>query len=286
MTRAFVTGASGYLAHRLVPILANHAAITAVSRQPLTHNVPRVAFQSLDITDPVTSVNTIHKAHPDVIVHAAAANPGHDEATMWAVNFEATKSLARIAGELGIRMVFISTDIVHNGSDAPYADDAIADPLNAYGRSKAAGEEATLANCKNAIVARTSLIYGLEQIDRGTAGFIKKLEAGEALTLFQDVLRQPVWIDSLCRAIGLLAFERTVEIGTINLAGDQVVSRADFALKMLRHWGVNSDNINLTSGRSIEGLPLDCTLQLERATGLGIDLPGVDAVLDAAPGTA
>ena len=286
MTRAFVTGASGYLAHRLVPILANHAAITAVSRQPLTHNVPRVAFQSLDITDPVTSVNTIHKAHPDVIVHAAAANPGHDEATMWAVNFEATKSLARIAGELGIRMVFISTDIVHNGSDAPYADDATADPLNAYGRSKAAGEEATLANCKNAIVARTSLIYGLEQIDRGTAGFIKKLAAGEALTLFQDVLRQPVWIDSLCRAIGLLAFERTVETGTINLAGDQVMSRADFALKMLRHWGVNSDNINLTSGRSIEGLPLDCTLQLERATGLGIDLPGVDAVLDAAPGTA
>ena len=205
---------------------------------------------------------------------------------MWAVNFEATQSLARIAGELGIRMVFISTDIVHNGSDAPYADDAIADPLNAYGRSKAAGEEATLANCKNAIVARTSLIYGLEQIDRGTAGFIKKLAAGEALTLFQDVLRQPVWIDSLCRAIGLLAFERTVETGTINLAGDQVMSRADFALKMLRHWGVNSDNINLTSGRSIEGLPLDCTLQLERATGLGIDLPGVDAVLDAAPGTA
>lgn len=283
MTNAFVTGASGYLAHRLVPILAEHAAITAVCRQPPTHYVPRVAFQSLDITNPAATIKTIHQAHPDVIIHAAAANPGHDEATMWAVNFEATKSLAEVAGELGLRMVFISTDIVHNGSNAPYADDAKTDPVNAYGRSKAAGEEAVLANCKSAIVARTSLIYGLEQIDRGTAGFIKTLESGAELTLFQDVLRQPIWIDSLCRAIGLLAFQRTIETGTINLAGDQVMSRADFALKMLRHWGVKSSNINLASARSIKGLPMDCTMLLDRAAGLGIDLPGVDAVLNTAP---
>ena len=52
---------------------------------------------------------------------------------------------------------------------------------------------------------------------------------------------------------------------------------------MLRHWGVKSSNIILASARSIKGLPMDCTMLLDRAAGLGIDLPGVDAVLNTAP---
>ncbi len=286
MTTALVTGASGYLAHRLLPIVAGHANVIGVCRQPPIGNVDAVRYLPLDLTDRAATHSTIRRLNPDVIIHAAAANPGHDESTMWAVNSEATKSIAGIAGELNSRLVFISTDIVHCGQHAPYADDAPAKPINAYGQSKAAGEATVLASCNRAIVTRTSLIYGLEHIDRGTAGFRKTLEAGNELTLFDDVLRQPVWIDSLCNAICLLAFDRTDETGTINLVGNQVLSRADFALKMLRHWKVSTDNstnnIKLASARSIEGLPLDCTMHLHRARGLGIQLPGVDSVLAAA----
>jgi len=234
----------------------------------------------LDITDATATQSTIRKLNPDTIIHAAAANPGKDEESMWAVNYEATKSIAEVAGDLDIRLVFVSTDIVHNGSNAPYTDDASANPINAYGKSKAAGEDAVLSICKRAIVTRTSLIYGLEKIDRGTDGFKKTLASGGELTLFSDVMRQPVWIDSLCNAICLLAFERTSEVGTINIAGTQVISRADFALKMLRHWQVSTDsNIKLSSGQTFESLPMDCTMQLHRAQSLGMELPGVDAVL-------
>jgi dTDP-4-dehydrorhamnose reductase len=152
--------------------------------------------------------------------------------------------------------------------------------VNAYGRSKAAGEEAVLSLCDSAIVARTSLIYGLEEIDRGTQGFINALKAGQKLNLFTDVLRQPVWIDSLCDAICLLAFDQTQELGTINIAGDQVLSRAAFAARMLEYWGESAAaNINQASARDIPGIPLDCTMRFDRARALGIALPGVDEVL-------
>lgn len=280
MTTALVTGASGYLAHRLLPITAKHAKVTGVCRNPSPQASDQVTWLPLDITDARATQETIHNLKPDVIIHAAAANPGQNEDAMWAVNCDATKTIAVIAGDLDIRLLFVSTDIVHNGLLAPYADNAIASPLNTYGKSKTAGEEAALSNCKRAIVARTSLIYGLEQIDRGTHGFKNTLASGDELTLFDDVMRQPVWIDSLCHAICSLAFERTTETGTINLAGNQSISRADFAIKMLHYWNVPIDtNIKLASGQSIPGLPLDCTMQLHRAKALGIELPGVDTVL-------
>lgn len=262
---------------------AGYSSVTGVCRQPLASNCAELSWLPVDITDTQAVKASVLEVNPDVIIHAAAANPGNDDAAMWAVNLEASKSIAEVAAELGCRVVFISTDIVHNGQFPPYSDDASADPQNTYGQSKAAGEQAILTICSRAIVTRTSLIYGLDQMDRGTANFIHTLKSTGTLTLFNDVMRQPVWIDSLCNAVCQLAFEHTEESGTINVAGNQAVSRADFALKMLHYWGISRNaDIQIKSGFGIPGLPIDCTMQLSRATALGFSLPGVDAVLASA----
>ena len=260
---------------------AEWSTVTGVCRQPPARTDGSPEILPLDITDTKATEQVILHRRPDVIIHAAAANPGNDEDTMWAVNCEATKSIAEAAGKLDTRLIFVSTDIVHNGRNAPYNDSATASPINAYGKSKAAGEDAVLTLCRRAAVTRTSLIYGLQKMDRGTAGFVQAMKSGQPLNLFTDVMRQPVWIDSLCSAICHLAFVETDETGIVNVAGDQRISRADFAMKMLEFWGEtdNSDNITLTSGAAIDGLPLDCTMRFDRASALGIDLPGVDAVL-------
>jgi len=102
-----------------------------------------------------------------VIIHAAAANPGSKDAEMNTVNHLATASIGKFSREIGARLVAVSSDMVFSGDDAPYDDQS--QPINEYGRTKAAGEAAVM---DYAALVRTSLIYGLELMDRSTAGFV------------------------------------------------------------------------------------------------------------------
>ncbi len=281
MTSLLITGATGYLAHRLMPIAERYASVTGLSR---TASDPAFAFHHLaaDVGDLEALRSAVKSVSPDAIIHAAAANPGSTEDAMKAVNHRGTENIARVAVDTASRLVVVSTDVVHNGSNAPYADDADAQPLdgNVYGQTKWLGEQAVLSSGANAIIVRTSLIYGLEQMDRGTEGFAQRLNQGEPLALFNDVIRQPVWVDSLATVLCELAFNHAGETGIINVAGAEPISRADFGLRLLRYWGIDTANrVTQRSGRGIKGLPVDLRLQLSRADSLGFRLPGVGDVL-------
>ena len=279
MTRLLVTGASGYLAHRLLPMAAEYGDVIGVARQREAI-CNSVQVELLDLTDSAATHRLIKRVRPDVIINAAASNPGVDEALMDAVNHQASGVIAAAAASVNCRLVMVSTDMVHSGTEAPYADDAGAAPINTYGCTKALGEQAVLSAKPDAAVVRTSLIYGLERMDRGTQGFAQRLQRGERLVLFNDVLRQPVWIDSLSDALCRLAFEHAQISGVLNVVGSQVMSRAAFARRMLAHWSIAAtDMITEKSGLGIPGLPMDLRLDCLRAKALAIPLPGVSDVL-------
>jgi dTDP-4-dehydrorhamnose reductase len=200
------------------------------------------------------------------------------------VNVVGTQLLAQAVRDLGdCRLVHVSTDMVHDGRQAPYADDHPASPLSAYGRSKARGEDVVLAACPDAAVVRTSLIYGLAHMDRGTAGFADTLGGGGALVLFEDVWRQPVWVDSLAAALVDLVLDRPQVAGRLNVTGRQVLSRAGFGHRLLDYWRVpGRDRVSGGTAAGLADVPLDLRLRLDRADALGYDLPGVDDVLSRA----
>lgn len=277
--RLLITGASGYLGRRLAPraarghtVFAGHArhAARVTAGQPV----------ELDLLRPEPAAETLRRLRPDAVIHAAAINPGGPEEAMAGVNAEGTGRLARAAAEIGARWVQVSTDVVHDGSGAPYADDADAAPLGVYGRSKANGERAVLAALPAAAVVRTSLIYGLHEIDHGTGTFAARLRAGQAVRLFSDVLRQPIWVETLARALLELAENRFS--GYLNVAGSQVLSREQFGRRMLRWWRIE-DREQVESVRASEvapRVPRDLRLRLDLAREvLATPLPGVDEVL-------
>jgi len=278
--RLLVTGGSGYLGRYLLPAAAAQFKLIAAA-----HAAPVAGGESvfLDLTNPAEVQRTIQKIRPAAIIHAAAINPGQsDEATMWRVNADGSRWLAQAAAQIGARLVHVSTDVVHNGQHAPYADAAPPAPLNAYGRSKAAAEAAVLAECPTAVIVRTSLIYGLEHMDRGTEGFAKRLAAGEKLLLFSDVIRQPVWAHSLAAA--LLKLVNLDFSGTLNVAGRQALTREEFGRKMLAWWGIEAAG-QIGVGLAAEiapTTPLDLRLNVAQAEALlHMRLPGVDEVLAA-----
>ncbi|RVU86566.1 NAD-dependent epimerase/dehydratase family protein [Leucothrix sargassi] len=277
--KLFITGASSYLAHRLISIASEYGEVVGVARSARSVVQPAKAI-ALDLTDQLAIEKNIEEVHPTAIIHAAAVNPGAGDALMNAVNHEASALLASIAARLGVRFVMVSSESVYSGNDAPYTDDSPADPINLYGKSKAAGEQAVLAINPAAAIVRTSLIYGLEMMDRGTEGFVERLAKGEPLVLFDDVLRQPIWVDDLSHALCKLATEFTHTRGTLNVVGDEVMSRAEFGLAMLKHWGIEtSGNVTLKSGKAFEGVQMDLRCRCDVAKSLGLSLSGVSEVL-------
>ena len=210
MSTLLITGGTGYLGERLLPIAAQRADLVAAARNPRA--LSRLYNPcAMDLCDRTSVFEQVKAIHPSAIIHAAAINPGVDDAMMETVNHQGTGYLAEAANQIGCRLVLVSTDMVHDGKGAPYADDAAPNPVNDYGHSKARGESAALNANPNSIAVRTSLIYGLDSMDRGTLGFANRLADGHTLTLFDDVLRQPVWRDALADSLVRLALDHTSE---------------------------------------------------------------------------
>lgn len=288
--RLVVTGASGYLGSRLVAQAVGKAEIGRVvglvHRSAVPPAPPKARFHRIDLTRPLDVEALFDELRPDAVIHAAAANPGSTTSNFTAVNVGASAAIATAVAARGsaCRLIHVSTDLVHDGMCAPYDDDVAPTPLNDYGRSKAEAEKAVLSILPEAVVVRTSLIYGLHQPDRSTEGFLARLERGEQLRLFSDVVRQPVWVEALAGNLLRLAFDLRSVAGLLNLAGGEPMTRATFGRLLLDWWGARTADGQLIDGSAagLGDVPLDLRLQLDRARSLGLETPNVSDVLRAA----
>ncbi len=278
--RLLITGASGYLGRRL-SCLAERDCETFAGYRRHREKIAAGRPVELDLLRPEVASERLRRIRPEVVIHAAAINPGGPEDLMAAVNVEGTRRLAATAAEVGSHWIQVSTDVVHDGLAAPYDDSAEPSPASLYGRTKAAGEQAVLAVLPAAGIVRTSLIYGLHELDHGTESFAERLRQGRSVRLFSDVLRQPIWVDTLARALlelGLGHFS-----GYLNVAGSQVLSREQFGRRMLAWWRIDEAGL-VTSVRAREvapRVPPDLRLRLARARRtLEVPLLGVDEVLE------
>ncbi len=278
--KVLITGASGYLGQHLTPQAANYFDVyAAYHTQPdkITSGQPLL----LNLINPTDVLTTISDLKPEAIIHTAAINPGGNEQLMQQINVNGSQAVAEAATATGARLVHISSDVVHDGKNAPYNDDAVPNPLNTYAKSKAMAEVAVAKANPPAVMVRTSLIYGLTVMDRSTAGFAERIRAGEQLLLFSDVIRQPVWVSSLAEALLKLV---DIEVaGPLNVVGSQVLTRAEYGRRMLDWWQIDTQGL-LGSGKAADvsaKIPLDLRMSTHKAEQLlQMAFPGIDEVID------
>jgi dTDP-4-dehydrorhamnose reductase len=271
--RLLVTGGSGYLGGEIV----RRAGATGWS-------AVGTCFRSsgdtpLDVRDRTAVEAVMAAVRPDHVIHTAYLQDGPDA---WATNVEGTANVAAAAAGAGARLVHLSTDLVFDGrAGRPYREDDPADPILEYGRAKLAAERAAVAAHPGALLVRTSLIYGGQELSGHERRILAVADGSTDFAFFTDELRCPVRVSDLARA--LLALAPTPAAGPLHLAGADGISRYEFACLVAAAHGRRTDHLRTTtSAETAPGRPRDCRLDCGRAVGLlGAALPGVREVLAA-----
>ena len=148
-----LTGKNGQIGSELLNFLPEIGVVVAPDRT------------ELDLLDEDKTVKVIRSIRPALIVNAAAYTAvdaaENDEATAYAVNAKALAVLAEEAKKLGTMLVHFSTDYVFDGEkETPYLESDVVNPLNSYGKTKWAGEEAIRQSRATHLIFRTSWVYG------------------------------------------------------------------------------------------------------------------------------
>lgn len=151
--RVLVTGCRGQVGTEVARALAGAAHVVAHDRG------------TLDLSRPGEIRARVLEARPDAVVNAGAYTAvdraESDEAAALAVNGVAPGVLGEACREAGALLVHFSTDYVFDGAKrGPYVEGDAVNPLNAYGRTKLAGERAVAASGCAHLILRTSWVYG------------------------------------------------------------------------------------------------------------------------------
>ena len=250
MKRLLITGGSGDLGRRLSQRAAGYEVhVTYLSRpERILAGQPH----QLDLCDRAAVQAALESIRPDAIIHTALGTVPDPEQQIVG----AASNLHELR-DPGVRLILLSSDLVFDGLQAPYREDATPTPLSAYGRAKAQIE--AFGDC----AVRTSLIYDFEPGNKQVDWLLSTIARGERCPLFYDEFRNPMWAVNLGDT--LLELVESDFKGILNVAGPESLSRLDFGCRLLRALGYNpADHVTRTS-QAGRGRPPDLTFDLSKA---------------------
>lgn len=231
MKRLLVTGGTGYLGRKVVQLACKWEVTYTWFRTPPDKGM-RGQSRQIDLRDSKEVRHLLSDCHPDAIIHTACSDR-HEEAIV-----PAAQNITDGAAQGAIRLVYVSTDMVLDGNLPPYYDEAPPCPVSSYGRAKAEVERLISDSVRSAAIVRTSLIFGVDPLDRQTRWLVDGLKTGRDVHLFSDEYRCPIWVNNLAEA--LLELANGHYSGLLNVAGTQSLNRWQFGMMMLSLLGLQA----------------------------------------------
>ncbi|OQW46377.1 MAG: NAD(P)-dependent oxidoreductase [Proteobacteria bacterium SG_bin6] len=215
--RVLITGAHGQLGRALIATAPADAVLDATDAT------------ELDITDAPAVERRINATKPQLVINAAAYTlvdqAESDEVEALRINGDAVGVLAAASRAIGARFVHVSTDFVFDGGQStPYAPDAATNPLNAYGRTKLAGEQAAGTD---ALIVRTAWVYAA-QGHNFVRSMLRAMAERERLRVVIDQVGTPTYARGLAEALWALS-ARQVQ-GIFHYTDSGCASWYDFAV--------------------------------------------------------
>ena len=286
--RILITGGAGFLGQYLnYEISKKHELLTLYFHTQ--RNCAQFNSLQVDICDNIKLSRVFDSFKPEVVIHTASISTPQKAAslptrTVYEINVTATEQIAQCCSLHSSKLIYTSTDLVYAGYRGSYlTEDAKLIPISLYAETKLMGEEKIKSTFDNYIILRTALMYGFGL--NGVKNFFhemnEKLEAGEKVKVFYDQFRSPLSILEAARIINVLC-DSEIKNEIINFGGEERLSRYEFALKVCKLKGFESDLLVKTSMFDIPDLPhvADVSMKIDKLKSFGIKIKSVDECLE------
>jgi dTDP-4-dehydrorhamnose reductase len=233
--KILVTGAAGLVGRHLAHTMARDHAVLALKRG------------DLDISDRDAVNRCVSAVKPSLIVNCAVIQVDEAEQNppkAQAVNVEGPRFLAAAASRLDAELVHFSSQYAFDGEPVgrpPYTIEDEPRPVNVYGRTKVASEEAVRDACARSYIIRTSWVYG-----SGKNSFLctvhSDLHSGKRVRAIVDIWSSTTYVEDLIlRMLQILATRR---YGTYQIVNEGLCSYYEFALEAGRLVKLNREHLD------------------------------------------
>lgn len=197
--KVLLIGCDGQVGWELQRTLAVFAEVTATSL------CGRYGY-ALDLLDPSAVADVVKSVQPDYIVNAAAhtaVDKAESEVDLARrLNADAPELLAKLAKQNGAVFIHYSTDFVFSGEHRePYRETDAPGPLGVYGQTKWEGEERVLATGADALIFRTSWVYG-NHGHNFMKTMLRLFHERDELNVVDDQMGAPTWSRMIAEATG------------------------------------------------------------------------------------
>jgi dTDP-4-dehydrorhamnose reductase len=265
MQKIYITGVCGMLGYNIALGLKGKYDLYGADIVPIPEQDYPIEY--FDLLDFSKLRESIKKAEPDVVVHTAAAvnvdRCEMDRKFAYELNTHLTQEIAKVCGENGIKLIYISTDAVFDGEkDGLYQETDLPEPVNYYGETKLLGEK-YVQECKNSLILRTN-IYGRNIQNKCSFGewIVESLRRGEELNMFTDIFFSPILVNELTEIIDA-CIEKNVS-GLYHACGTGKISKYDFGMAVKEVFGIQSGVIHATVSEIME-------FKARRSKNMGMD---------------
>ncbi len=235
--RVLITGASGFIGGHLFHSCPSGwdawGTYFEASLKP-----PSSRCLRLDLKDHRATIETLETIQPDLILHAAAysrtAFCEKNPELARELNVAAVANLAHFCAGRKIRLIFLSSDMVFDGTRGSYSETDPPHPINVYGETKLEAERFVLELEDMGTVVRLNLVYGKPRFggDSFSEEVIRTVRLNQPYYLFMDQYRSFLSVRNLAQVLWEI-----VEIGftgLIHLGGSESADRYSFALALSR----------------------------------------------------
>lgn len=284
--RAFITGGSGLFGLNFILQNTNNYNFCALQNNKII-SLSNTETVHMNLED-LVSIETGLKAHlPDFVIHAAGMTNVDDcEENPTKANFingTLAGNLAKITHELGIKFIHISTDHLFDGTTSFVSEEKEKNPINAYGFSKAFGEDLVIKNNPDSLIVRCNFFGWGPSYKASFSDFIiNNLSNRSKIRLADDYYYTPSSLSGLINSINSLIARNAK--GIFNIVGSERISKYDFGIHLANTFElpdslieqVNSKSLNLKTRRPADMSLSDKKLHNFLGKNIGIISEGIN----------
>jgi len=222
--KILITGGNGQLAYDLkIKLEDNNIDFISVSHQELNIVQQKQVFEAIKKYNPSFVINTAAYTQVD--------KAEQEIESAFAVNCEGVKNLAEACENFHVPLLHLSTDYIFDGNKStPYLETDMATPINTYGKSKLAGENAIIKYCEKKIILRVSGIYGVHG-NNFVKTILRLAKEKEILTIVEDQITCQTSTSLIADTIVFLL--KNPSWGVYHFCSDKPLSWYEFALLLM-----------------------------------------------------